>query len=139
MANPYQGEKIIKLNGINYPMKVDLSVIVAFKEETGRDFMEVAIGALNAFAQADHDERRGIDRAAHLTKYVPLSEAAHLFYLAAHKCNSQVTFDEMQEAVLMEGPLEVSGRNSYPVQFVDLCSFAIIGPSDEQTKKNSPE
>lgn len=136
MANPYTGEKNIKLHGITYPMKVDLDVIVAFNEATGRDFMEVAIGALNAFAQADHDQRMGLDRAHFLTKAVPMKEAAHLFYLAAKKCNSQVEFDEMQEAVLMEGPLQQEGISSYPVQFVELCTFAIIGPADEKTKKS---
>lgn len=136
MANPYTGEIDIKLNGIKYPMKVDLSVIVAFREETGRDFMEVAIGALNAFAQAEHDQSFGLDRAHRLTKAVPMFEAAHLFHLAAKKMNSQVTFDEMQEAVLKEGPIPNKDAQSYQVQFVELCTFAIIGPSDEQSKKS---
>lgn len=136
MANPYTGEIDIKLNGVKYPMKVDLSVIVAFREETNRDFMEVAIGSLNAYAQADHDQALGLDRAHRLSKAVPMFEAAHLFYLAAKNVNSQVTFDEMQEAVLKEGPIPSAKAESYQVQFVNLCTFAIIGPDDEQTKKN---
>ena len=135
MANPYTGEKVIKLHGVDYPMKVDLDVIVSFTSETGRDFMEIAINALNMFAKADHEQKMGLDRAHMLTKAVPMKEAAWLFYLAAKKCNSQVEFEEMQEAVLMEGPLQSEGTFSYPVQFIELCTFAIIGPPDEQSKK----
>lgn len=132
--NGYQGKTSIKLHGIVYPMTVNLAVIQSFYEHTGQDFFNVAVSALNAFQKSrDMD---GFERVAELTKAVSMHSAAWLFYLAAKENNSQVQFDEIQEAVLMEGPLTTQEHESYPLLFINLCTFAIMGPVDEEEKKD---
>jgi len=65
--------------------------------------------------------------------------AAWLFYLAAKEMDSMVTFEEIQEAVLNEGPMTIMDegdevRQSYPLLFTNLVMFATLGITDAAKK-----
>lgn len=135
MANAFEGKQEIELHGIKYEGTVNLRVIVEFTQRTGKDFHHVAINALNVWSKCEHEELMGLDRASELTKAIPMEYAAWLFYLAFKENNSQVQFEEIQEAVLMEGPLQVDGKESYPIKFIELVTFALMGVSDSASKK----
>ena len=47
MANAFKGEIDIIINDITYPMIVDMGVIAEFESETGEDFMNLSIKAIN--------------------------------------------------------------------------------------------
>lgn len=132
----FEGKSTIELNGIDYEAIVNLRVITQFCESTGKDFFHVAISAMDAFAKTDREELLGLARASVLTQAVPMSDAVWLFYLAFKEANSQVQFDEIQEAVLMEGPMATDKKESYPIAFINLVTAAIIGPMDPASKKD---
>lgn len=134
--NHYNGEKTITLYGKVYPMKIDMGVIGEFNSETGKDYMHTAVKAMNAYVRAK-DLFEPLAVAEIMTGAVSMSDAAWLFYLAAKKMDKSVTFDEIQEAVLLEGPMkkpEDDEQMSYPLQFVSLVTFSILGASDESKK-----
>lgn len=134
--NGYNGEKNITLCGKVYPMRIDMGVIGEFNTETGKDYMHVAVKAMNAYVKhKDSMDPLGVAEA--LTGAVSMSDAAWLFYLAAKKMDSTVTFEEIQDAVLREGPMKKpddDNQMSYPLQFVALVTFSILGASDEAKK-----
>lgn len=125
MANAFKGEIDIIINDINYPMLVDMGVISEFESETGSDFMNLAIKAINMMLKT-RDIENALDRAQLMTDVISVKDASWLFYLAAKKKNSQVEFGEIQEAVMMEGAVD-SLKASYPLLFASLVEFAIIG------------
>ncbi len=131
MANKFKGEIDLTINGIVYPMCVDVGVIAEFESETGADFMSVATKTINMFLKTREIEN-AMDRAQYMTEVVSLKNAAWLFYLAAKKMNSIVEFGEIQEACLLEGTID-SLSASYPVLFASLVEFAVIG--DKVKKK----
>lgn len=134
--NNYNGEKSITLCGKTYPMKVDMGVIGEFNSETGKDYMNVAVKAMNAYVKAK-DLFDPLAVAELMTNAVSMSDAAWLFYLAAKKMDKTVTFEEIQDAVLREGPMkrpDDDNQMSYPLQFVALVTFSILGASDEAKK-----
>lgn len=139
MANNYEGEIDITLDHKTYPMKVNMRVIAAFQTETGEDFMKVAIRSMNALRRStNYDEP--LDQAEIMTRAVTLEHAATLFYLAAKEKDRAVTFEEMQEAVLMEGPLAQKGDDgeviqSYPILFAQLMMFSVLGVGEEAKKE----
>ena len=136
-ANQYDGEKIVRLHDKDYPMRVNMGVIAKFQTETGHDYMLCAVKAMNAMRKAGVLES-AIDQAEVMTEAVPMFDAAWFFYLAAKELDSTVTFEEIQEAVLLEGPLrQIRGdgvSQSYPVLFADLAMFSILGASDTAKK-----
>jgi len=137
MANAYNGEIEIELYGKKYPMKINMGVIAEFQSETQSDYMHIAISAMNAFNQSKDLDAFG--RAEILTKAISMTHAAWLFYLAAREMDKLVTFEEIQEAVLNEGPLTImdegdSFRQSYPLLFTNLVMFATLGTVDEAKK-----
>ena len=128
------GEITLDLNGLSYPMKIDLDVIAQFQTETGADFMHIAMKAINAIHKSA--DLAPLERAEMLTGSIRMDHAAWLFYLAAKKCNSVVQFGEIQEAVLFEGAVPgLGGGNSYPFLFAELVQFATFGILDD-VKKN---
>lgn len=136
-ANHYDGEIDIELDAKVYPMKVNMAVIGKFQSETGRDYMHVAIKAINALRRSAGESP--LDQAETMTAAVSMADAAWLFYLAAKEVDKTVTFDEMQEAVLKEGPLMMVGEGdnfiqSYPVMFANLVLFATLGAVDTAKK-----
>ena len=137
MANQYNGEIKIELYDKIYPMKINMRVIAEFQSETGKDFMHCAIRAMNAMAKCAG--MSPLEQAEVMTEAVSLSDAAHLFYLAAKECDKVPEFDEFQEAVLFEGPLitQRDGKltQSYPFIFANLVMFAIFGAFDEEKKQ----
>lgn len=139
MANSYNGEIDIALFGKVYPMKINMAVVAEFQSETGADYMHVAISAMNAFNKSLLMDP--FERAEQLTQAVPMDQAAWLFYLAAKQMDKTVTFEEIQEAVLNEGPVMImeSGddaevRQSYPLLFTNLVMFATLGVVDNAKK-----
>ncbi len=136
--NSYDGEVKIKLYDKIYPMRVNLGVIAEFQSDTGKCFNSVACSALNAWQEISDSECSVIERAAVLCECISMEDAARFFYLCAKNVDSQVTFEEIQEAVLMEGAVSrhMNGEftRSYPVLFVDICLFALVGIYDQ--KKN---
>jgi hypothetical protein len=143
MNNGYKGETTVNLYDIDYPMKFDWDVIASFESMTGKDFCNTALKAINA-----HEETKDVEplmrRFELLTDKISRADAATLFYLAAHKANKVVTFEEIQEAVMMEGMMPRSGEGdliyrSYPILFVEVVSFATMGILTQQKKKKQDE
>lgn len=136
MANGYKGEKTITLYHVDYLMVINMEVIAEFQSETGKDFMAVGMQALNAFYKS-RGESSAFARAEIMTSAISMDDVAHLFYIAAKKSNSQVDFGEIQEAILFEGALENTDNVTYPLLFVSLIEFALVGVVDSVKKKNS--
>jgi hypothetical protein len=134
MANGYRGEKTITLYHIDYLMTINMAVIAEFQSESGKDFMAVSMQALNAFYKS-RSETSPLARAEIMTKAISLDDAAHLFYIAAKYSNSQVDFGEIQEAIVFEGALENGENASYPLLFISLIEFALVGVVDDVKKK----
>ena len=137
MANGYGGLIDIQLYEKTYTMKVDMGVIAEFQSETGKDFLQVAVSAMNAYSESAAMDP--FARAVELTKAVSMEDAAWLFYLAAHNVDKLVTFEETQENILNEGPIMIieTGnkiRQSYPLLFVNLCMFCVMGVTDTAKK-----
>lgn len=137
-SNQYNGEITIRLDAKDYPMCINMGVIAKYQSETGRDYMHVAIKAINALRKSVG--LSPLDQAALMTEAVSMEDAAWLFYLAAKEMDKTVTFEEIQEAVLMEGPLmmvDAEGEliQSYPVLFGNLVMFATLGAMDVSKKK----
>jgi hypothetical protein len=131
MSNAFKGEIELTINGIIYPMIVDMGVISEFESETGSDFMNVAIKAINATVKSRGLES-ALDRAEYMSNVISAKNAAWLFYLAAKKANKVVEFGEIQEAMMMEGVVD-SLNSSYPLLFASLVEFAIIGKVKKKT------
>jgi hypothetical protein len=137
-ANKYNGEINITLFHKVYPMKINMNVIAKFQSETGKDYMRLAIRSMNGLRKCVGLD--ATDQAEIMTTAVEMSDAAWLFYLAAKEMDKLVTFDEIQEAVLMEGPLrevnplDSSVSASYPIQFTELVMFATLGVLDNSKK-----
>jgi len=136
MANGYRGEKTITLYHVDYIMTINMAVIAEFQSESGKDFMSVGVQALNAFYKS-RNETSALARAEVMTKAISMDDAAHLFYIAAKYSNSQVEFGEIQEAILLEGAMENSESASYPLLFISLIEFALVGVVDDVKKKKS--
>lgn len=133
MANSFRGEIELIINEINYPMIVDMDVIAEFESETGEDFMNLAVKAINIMLKTRSVEN-ALDRAEHMTNVISVKSATWLFYLAAKKANKVVEFGEIQEAVMIEGAVD-SLSGSYPLLFTALVEFAITGNIKKKTKK----
>jgi len=135
MANGYRGEKKLTIADVDYTMTINMGTIAEFQSETGADFMAVSMRAINAYHKS-RECSNALERAAMMTEAVSLDHAAHLFYIAAKAGNSVVEFAEMQEALILEGALERGENLTYPVLFVALVEFAVIGIVDDVKKKN---
>lgn len=137
-ANQYNGEKSITLHHKVYVMKVNMSVIAKFQSETGKDYMQLAIRAMNALRKCAPLDP--VDQAQLMTEAVAMDDAAWLFFLAAKEADKTVTFEEIQEAVLFEGPLRQVDIStgvltaSYPILFAELAMFSILGVTDSAKK-----
>lgn len=131
MANKFKGEIDIELNGVKYPMLVDMDVITEFESETGEDFFHSCTKSINAMIKTRGVED-ALDRAEYMTSKVSMKTASWLFYLAAKRKNSQVEFGEIQEAVAFEGCVD-GEKVSYPLCFALLCEFAVAGSVKKKT------
>lgn len=163
MANKYEGEIDIVLYHKKYKLKIDMHVVGEFQSETDADFMQVMVKALNAFQESNGIEE-SLKRAQVMSSAVRMDHAAWLFYIAAKRADKTVTFEEIQEAVLLEGAIErvdeiyeVGGQaykengqmftsedenseksaqlvRSYPLVFVEVATFATMGVIDTVKK-----
>ena len=143
MANGYIGEYDLTLHHVNYTMTVNMGVIAEFQSATGTDFPYICVRAINAFYRSRELDENGnpihslLDRAEMMADAVPMDTAAHLFYIAAKQKNPRVEFGEIQEALILEGVVEESEDiQSYPILFVELAQFALVGVRDELKKKS---
>ncbi len=147
----YFGECTVRLYGIDYPMKFDNHTLNQWERETGKDFahlsMEVVLAwthllqqrhaAAKAKASGDVTVKYNIaEEAAKLTGVVSKSDAAWLFFIGAKAMNTQVSFEEIQEGVMLDGayrrkvvdpehpdysPDDDKGyTESYPILFVSV-------------------
>ena len=142
VSNNYNGEIDIVLNHKSYPMTINMDVIAKFESKTGNDFMCLAIRSMNALRKTASMD--ATDQAETMTTAVSMSNAAWLFYIAANESDKVVTFEEMQENVLYEGPLQQVSldengeaalvNRSYPILFTQLVMFAVLGVADEAKK-----
>lgn len=136
-ANQYNGELDITLYDKVYPMKVNMNVIAKFQSETDQDYMRVSIRAMNALRKTTNLDP--FDQAQLMTEAVSMHDAAWLFFLAAKELDKTVTFEEIQEAVLYEGPLmraeDETLIESYPIKFANLVIFATLGVIDNAKKQ----
>lgn len=109
-ANKYQGEFTIKLYGIEYPCIWNYKTYGEFETKTGRDpnslFADV-INELNVMQSIGvFDNEDEISASEVMTRLAAIAEAKYavwLFYISAHEKDEAVTFEEIQEAVMMEG------------------------------------
>jgi len=131
MASKVRGEREIELNGVKYKLSLNIGVITEFKDLTGKDFMQCATRAVNAWSESSVIDRK-LAKAECLTSAVELDDAAYLIWLAAKEANSQVEFAEIQEGLLDEWDITREDR-LYPAIFADLCLFAVTG--DNYKKK----
>jgi len=140
--NSYKGETEVELYGRKYPMCFNMNVIASFETKTGKDFNNTAIKAINAFRNSEQCKTMA-ERAEVLTNAISMKDAAWLFYLAAKEADSCVEFEEMQEAVLLEGFIvredDEREYKSYPIRFVEAVSFATVGIIDDIKKKRLSE
>lgn len=132
MANAIRGERDVVLNGIKYTLRLTMSVIAEFQEMRDKDFMAVAVAAVNVYAESMKFER-ALDRAEAMTSVVSLDDAATLIYLAAKESNSQVEFEEIQDALLSDFNV-TNDALFYPAIFADLCLFAVMGKDGSKKK-----
>ena len=151
--NKYDGEIKIKLYGIDYPMRWTAKVYAKFKSETGVDphalFMDVIneINVMKCIGTFDKDvETANSELMARLSGIVHAEYAAWLFYLSAKEMNSMVSFEEIQEAVLLEGVSQHKEApdgelvQTYPYLVAEFAIFAFdignIKNDDDSKKKN---
>ena len=150
-VNRYDGETKLKLYGIDYPMRWNARTYFQFKTETGIDpnalFMDVVneINMLKSSGVFDDDpEIANSTLMARLTAVVSAECAVWLFYLAAKEMDKAVTFEEIQEAVLLEGVSQTKEGpddelvQTYPHIVTSFAIFALgIGETDNVKKKPS--
>lgn len=142
IANAFNCEMEIELYHYTYLMRVNLGVISKFTSETGADLQQLGIKALRAYDDSKQAPTFWAQQEL-LINSVTLDHAAHLFYLAAHECNSKVEFEEIQDA-LLHMALQKADEDaedvlpSYPVLFIQLMTLVLCGPSDD-IKKNLSE
>lgn len=134
MANPYLGEHDIKLNGIDYQLKLSIGVIAAYEQMTKSDFFADAYTALDGMVEAAKVKDNNAKYARILTQSVSLNKAVTLVYLAAKESNSFVEFGEIQEAFILDHA--ISDERFHPAIFTTLALFAING-NKESKKKDS--
>ena len=152
-VNKYDGEIKLKLYGIEYPMRWNARVYAQFKSETGVDphalFMDMLneVNIIKSLGTFD----KGTDVAntelmARLSGIAQMHLAAWLFYLSAKELDKAVTFEEIQEAVLLEGVSSTSYTpdgelvTTYPYLVFEFAIFVLgIGnsePEEDDIKKN---
>lgn len=148
-VNKYDGEIKLKVYGVEYPMRWNARVYAKFKTETGVDphalFMDMInevniIKSLGTFEK--ETDQANTELMARLSGIAQMHLAAWLFYLAANEMDRAVSFEEMQEAVLLEG---VSAHKytpdgtlvqTYPYLVFEFAIFALnIGEQPEEVKK----
>lgn len=150
-VNKYDGEFKLKIYGIDYPMRLNARVYGEFKSETGRDLNSIFADVINELnrlrvvgAMDKEDDCAASEMMAGLCAIIDMEYAAWLFYLSAKAIkNSMVSFEEIQEAVLLEGVSQnktcsVDGEivQSYPNLFLKFTIFALdIGGNEEEIKK----
>ena len=152
----YFGETEIRLYGIDYPMKFDISTLQQWEKATDKDFAHVSMQCVllwsNMLQERLVNEQQGKDigvnlaeEAEKLTGIVSREDAAQLFYYGARASNSQVTFEEIQEGVMRDGPYRRLIKDerppdhgeyteSYPVLFISVI-LALQGAYDNIKKK----
>ncbi len=152
IINKYKGEFSLKIYGITYPMLWNYNVYGEFKTQTGRDPNSLFVDMINelnvmqsigTFEKAD--EVSASEMMMRLSAIAEAEYAVYLFYLAARAADKAVSFEEIQEAVMMEGvtqnKLNGDGElvNTYP-QLV--LKFAIevmtigVNKEDIESKKS---
>jgi hypothetical protein len=137
------GKTSVKFRGIEYPLDLtfNLATIQTFEEMTGDDFHAVAFKAINAWRKCSAEKIiNPFDIAEVMTQAVTLKHAAVWFYAAAKVNNSKITFDEMQENVLLERAyqhVDEEGKTalSYPIMFVDSVTSVLMGKTKNDGKK----
>lgn len=148
-VNKFDGEFKLKVYGIEYPMRLNARVYAQFKSETGRDLNSLFADVLNELNRlrsidvlSGADENAASEMMAGLCSIIDMEYAAWLFYLAAKEMDNVVTFEEMQEAVLLEGISQnrtYPGSNdivqTYPSLFLTFTIFAMSIGGDEPKKQ----
>lgn len=150
----YFGETEITLYGIEYSMKFDIGVIQQFESRSGKDFPSLALASISAWIELQQARvGEGGDEVTHLrigrelTKVISREDCAHLFYLGAHQVNSQVSFEEIQEGIMLDGPYrrKITDEDhpqdgelteSYPILFVNVM-LALQRDAYNNIKKKS--
>jgi len=151
-VNKYDGEIKLKLYGIEYPMRWNARVYAQFKSETGVDphalFMDM-LNELNIVKSLGTFEKEtdlaNTELMARLSGIAQMHLAAWLFYLSAKEMDKAVTFEEIQEAVLLEGVNSGSYTpdgelvTTYPYLVFEFAIFVLgigdLDPEDDIKKK----
>ena len=125
MANPLLGEYDIKLNGIDYNLKLNLNAIANYENELSTDFLADAYAGVNAMVEAAQYKEQPARYASVLCNAVSRTKAATLIYYAAKESNSMVELGEIEEAFIVDHGLE--DKRFHPAIFTTLALFAIQG------------
>lgn len=153
ITNKYEGDFEITLYGHTYPMKWNYRTYGEFKTKTGRDpnslFVDIIneLNVMNSIGVFDKSDE--ISSSEVMTRLAAIAEAEYavwLFYLAAKEKDKAVTFEEIQEAVMMEGvvqnKLSPDGElvRTYP-QLVLTFALKVfsIGVDEEDLEAKKPE
>ncbi len=150
--NKYQGEFKLKIYGIEYPMLWNYNTYCEFESETGMDantlFTDMVnelnvMQSLGTFNQSE--EASASEVMSRLSGIAQAKYAVWLFYLAAKAKDSAVTFEEIQEGVMLEGvtqnKLDPDGElvSTYPhlvLKFaIDVLSIG-VDKDDVNAKKS---
>lgn len=127
------GEYSITLNEIKYLLKINTNVIASYENMHGSDFMADTYSAIEAMVRANEFKANPSLYAKILCSSVTRKQAATLIYLAAKESNSQVEFEEIQEALLVDH--ELADEKFHPAIFTTLALFAINGKACSKDKK----
>ena len=139
MHNAYRGETEVTLCDKKYPLLVNLEFKAQFRSATGKDFNAFAAKTLAAW-EASEKEESFFARNSIMADAVPEDLAAYAFYLSAKLRDSQVTLEEMEDAVARTGCIERKDIDgTYPVMFCKLAYFALVGIYHQEDKKKDLE
>ena len=150
-VNKYNGEIKIKIYGIEYPMRWTARTYFEFKSQTGIDPNALFMDAINEVNQLkssgifkDDPEIANSALMARLSSVISAECAAWLFYLAAKEKDQAVTFEEFQEAVLLEGVSQTNHDpdgelvQTYPYLVIQFAIFAMgLSNNKADVKKKS--
>lgn len=133
MSNSLKGEYKITLNGLDYNLIINNSVIASYEDELETDFMADAYKGIEAMVRAADLKDQPAQYASVLCNAVSRQKAAVLVYFAAKENNSQVELEEIHEAFLDDHDLK--DERFHPAIFTTLALFALQGKKPK--KKDS--
>ena len=127
-------------------MKFDINTLQQWEKATDKDFAHLSMQVVLIWAKMLEERTRDAqpdgngnialkyniaEEAERLTSVISREDAAYLFFYGAKAMNSQVSFEEIQEGVMLDGPYRRQIKDedhedfgeyteSYPILFVNV-------------------